>query len=248
MPPHPPTQQRDTDLAIEATELTRTFGSVTALDRLSIAVDHGELYGLLGPNGAGKSTTINILTGQLEPDSGTATVMGIDPITHPVRVRQEIGVLPEGARPPSFLTPREYMEFIADIRGLDDPDTRLDTWATRLDFEHVIDTYCADLSQGERQKVMLAGAFCHEPALVFIDEPLTNLDPMMQEEIKQFLASYRDSGNAIVLCTHFVETAADLCTRVGFVADGRLRDTVRPEEIGDSLLDRFKASVHPETE
>ncbi|MFB6104858.1 MAG: ABC transporter ATP-binding protein [Halobacteriaceae archaeon] len=229
--------------AIQATDLTKRFGTVTALDGLSVTIDEGELFGLLGPNGAGKSTTINILTGQLVPDAGTASVLGIDPVAHPVAVREAVGILPEGARPPSFLTPREYMAFIADVRGLDDPEDRLATWADRLDFEHVVDTYCADLSQGERQKVMLAAAFCHEPDLVFIDEPLTNLDPMMQEEIKSFLAGYRDSGNAIVLSTHFVETAADLCTRVGFVADGRLVETVGPETIEASLLDRFIATV-----
>ena len=121
---------------------------------------------------------------------------------------------------------------------------RVDRWAERLEFAHKLDTLCTDLSQGERQKVLLTQAFVHEPAVVFIDEPLTNLDPIMQERVKEFFETYRSAGNTLFLSTHFVETAAEVCTQVGIINRGRLLEELRPRGMdGDALLDRFFASV-----
>ena len=121
---------------------------------------------------------------------------------------------------------------------------RVDRWAERLEFAHEIDTLCTDLSQGERQKVLLTQAFVHEPEVVFIDEPLTNLDPIMQERVKEFFGTYRSAGNTLFLSTHFVETAAEVCTQVGIINRGRLLEELRPRGMdGDALLDRFFVSV-----
>ena len=232
--------------AIQTRELSKRYGEVTALDSLSLTVDDGECYGFLGPNGAGKSTTINVLTGQLVPDSGSVRVAEVDPVEAPVEVRRHVGVLPESGRPPSFLTVREYFEFAAATRELDDAalETRVDRWAERLEFAHKLDTLCTDLSQGERQKVLIAQAFLHEPRVVFIDEPLTNLDPIMQERVKRFFETYREAGNTLFLSTHFVETAAEVCTQVGIINRGRLLEEIRPRGMdGDALLDRFFESV-----
>jgi ABC-2 type transport system ATP-binding protein len=233
--------------AIETTDLAKHYGDVVALDDLSLTVDRGELYGFLGPNGAGKSTTINVLTGQLRPDGGTARVVGIDPVERPVEAREAIGILPENGRPPSFLTIREYFDFVAAARGMEEATVteRVEEWADRFEFGHKLDTLCTDLSQGERQKVLLAQAFLHEPELVFIDEPLTNLDPIMQERAKRFFTDYRDRGNTVFLSTHFVSTAEEVCTRVGIVNRGRLLTEVDPRDLGDdeSLLDRFFETV-----
>ena len=232
--------------AIQTRELSKRYGDVVALDSLSLTVEDGECYGFLGPNGAGKSTTINILTGQLRPDGGTARVAGVDPVETPVEARRHVGILPESGRPPSFLTVREYFEFAATARGLEESTMteRVDRWAERLEFAHKLDTLCTDLSQGERQKVLLTQAFVHEPAVVFIDEPLTNLDPIMQERVKEFFETYRSAGNTLFLSTHFVETAAEVCTQVGIINRGRLLEELRPRGMdGDALLDRFFASV-----
>jgi ABC-2 type transport system ATP-binding protein len=230
--------------AIQTTDLAKRYGDVSALDGLSLSVGRGELYGFLGPNGAGKSTTINILTGQLRPDEGTASVLGIDPVANPVEARGAIGVLPENGRPPSFLTVREYFEFVATARDLEDIDARVREWADRLEFAHKLDTLGADLSQGERQKVMITAAFVHEPELVFIDEPLTNLDPIMQERAKRFFREYREDGNTIFLSTHFIGTAEEVCTKVGVVNRGRLLAETDPRTLDEeSLLDRFFAVV-----
>jgi ABC-2 type transport system ATP-binding protein len=233
--------------AIRTDGLAKRYGDVTALDDLSLTVPRGELYGFLGPNGAGKSTTINILTGQLVPDEGSARVVGIDPVTEPVRARGAVGILPENGRPPSFLTVREYFDFVAATRDLDDDAVgpRVDAWADRLEFEHKLDTLCTDLSQGERQKVLITQAFLHEPDVVFIDEPLTNLDPIMQERTKRFFREYRADGNTLFLSTHFIGTAEEVCTKVGIINRGRLLAELDPRELdeGESLLDRFFAAV-----
>jgi len=233
--------------AVRTEGLAKHYGDVTALDDLSLAVPRGELFGFLGPNGAGKSTTINILTGQLVPDEGTAEVVGIDPVAEPVRAREAVGILPENGRPPSFLTVREYFEFVAATRDLDDATVgpRVDAWADRLEFEHKLDTLCTDLSQGERQKVLITQAFLHEPEVVFIDEPLTNLDPIMQERVKRFFREYRRDGNTLFLSTHFIGTAEEVCTKVGIINRGRLLAEIDPRELDteESLLDRFFAAV-----
>ena len=229
--------------AIQIQGLTRAYGDVTAVDDLSLTVAEGELFGLLGPNGAGKTTTMEVLTGQVAPDGGEVTVLGVDPVERPVEVRDRVGVLPEKESPPSFMTPREYFDFVGAIRGMadDEVDERIETWADRLAFSEKLDTMATDLSRGQQQKVMIAGAFFHDPALVFIDEPLANLDPIIQERVKRFLRDYRDAGNTVVITTHDVDVAAELCTRVGVAYGGELVADVRPSELaaGETLLDVF---------
>jgi len=230
--------------AVTTEALTKRYGDATALAGLSLSVPEGACYGLLGPNGSGKTTTIEILTGQREPTSGTASVLGVDPVAEPIAVRRRIGVLPEREDPPSFLSPREYLRFVADVRDLDDPGDRIATWARRFEFEGVLDSLSGDLSEGERQRVMLAAAFVHEPELVFIDEPLVNLDPLLQETVKDHLADYCERGNTLFLSTHFVPVAADLCTEVGIVVEGRLAAEPDPAALdGDTLLETFSAEV-----
>lgn len=232
--------------AIETEELTKTYGDLVALDALSLSVPEGELFGLLGPNGSGKTTTIEILTGQSVPTSGTARVLGRDPVADPLAVREAVGILPEREDPPSFLTPREYLRFVADVRGFD-PGPRIAEWADRLGFRETLDTLSTDLSEGERQRVMLAQAFIHEPDLVFIDEPLVNLDPIMQAEVRDHMRDYCERGNTLFLSTHFLEVAADLCTAVGIVRDGELVAERDPRELAghEELLDYFRQEVAP---
>ncbi len=233
--------------AIRTQSVQKSYGDLEALSGLSLSVDEGELFGLLGPNGAGKSTTIEILTGQLRPDAGDVSVLGTDPTTNPAETRRRVGILPERESPPSFLTPREYFEFVSTVRDIDDEtrERRVEEWADRLSFAEQLDTLATDLSRGQQQKVMIAGAFLHEPDLVFIDEPLANLDPIVQERTKRFFESYAADGNTLFFSTHHVEVAEDICTRVGIVSGGELiaeRDPRALDE-GSSLLDAFLENV-----
>lgn len=231
--------------AVETDGLTKEYGDLTALDGLTLEVEIGELFGLLGPNGAGKSSTIEILTGQTKPTSGTARVMGVDPVENPVEARSRMGVLPEREDPPSFLTPREYFDFVGDVRGVE-LDGRIDEWAERLGFDDKLDSISMDLSRGQKQKVMFAQAFVHEPELVFIDEPLTNLDPVVQERVKEFIVEYNEAGNTVFLSTHDIKVAEEICTRVGIIQNGRLvaeRDVEEVKDEGSSLIDEFLDEV-----
>jgi ABC-2 type transport system ATP-binding protein len=233
--------------AIRTDGLRKSYGDVRALSALSLTVDDGELFGFLGPNGAGKTTTIRVLTGQLVPDAGSVDVLGVDPVADPIEVRRRVGVLPEQESPPSFMTPREYFSFVGEVRDIDPAVVRerTDEWADRLLYSEQLDTLNTDLSRGQQQKVMITQAFLHEPDLVFIDEPLANLDPIVQERAKRYFEAYRDAGNTLFLSTHHIEVAEELCSRVGIVNDGELvaeRDPAALDD-GESLLDAFLESV-----
>ena len=232
--------------AIEASGLTKTYGDVRAVDGLSLSVERGELFGFLGPNGAGKTTTIELLTGQTRPDDGRAEVLGADPAADPLGVRERVGILPERHAPPSYLTPREFFEFVARVRDLDDDAVaeRAAEWAERLGFASKLDTLAADLSRGQQQKVMVTQSFLHDPEAVFIDEPLANLDPLVQERVKRALAEHTEAGNAALLSTHNIEVAAELCDRVGIVTDGEMVTTRQMDGAGaESLMDTFLEAV-----
>lgn len=230
--------------AIRADGLEKRYGDVAALDGLSVTVDEGELFGFLGPNGAGKTTTLRVLTGQLRPDAGSAEVLGVDPVAEPVEVRRRVGILPEEGSPPSFLTPREYLSFVGRVREMDADVVaeRTEAWADRLGFTGKLDTLATDLSRGQGQKTMFAAAFLHEPDLVFIDEPLANLDPIVQERVKRFLTDYAGE-NTVFVSTHNIEVAEELCSRVGIVADGRVVAERETATLDGSLLDAFLDEV-----
>lgn len=228
--------------AIDTEGLSKSFGEIEAVKDLDLEIEEGELYGFIGPNGAGKSTTINILTGQLSADSGSAEVLGVDPQKHPRTAREKIGILPEREDPPSFLTPREYFQFVGEVRNVEVAD-KVEEWAERLKFKEKLDTINMDLSKGEKQKVMITQAFIHEPELVFIDEPLTNLDPIVQENVKAFFKDYQESGNTIFLSTHVLSLAQETCTRIGVLDQGELigeHDMDEVDELAEEFLDEVK--------
>jgi ABC-2 type transport system ATP-binding protein len=194
---------------------------------------------------------MQLLTGQLTPDSGSLNVMGVDPVADPTGVRDRIGILPEQESPPSFMTPREYFHFVGSVRGLPEQtvDERIEDWAARLGFSDQLDTLATDLSRGQQQKVMITAAFIHEPDAVFIDEPLANLDPIVQERVKEFLRAYQERGNTLLITTHDVDVAAELCSRVAIMYAGDIAGDVRPGELpaNETLLDVFLDRVDDTT-
>jgi len=210
------------EFVIEAEGLRRSFGSVRALDGINLRIRKGELFGLLGPNGAGKTTMIKVLTGQLKPGSGKATVLGIDAAEDPVGVRRACGIVPEQETPPSFLSAEEYLHFVAAIRRLGSPEKEIGFWFDYLGFGDQRGVLCKDLSRGTRQKLMLAQAFIHKPMVAFIDEPIVNLDPIMQKRIKDYFKAYVSKGGTIFLSTHVLEIAEEICTRIGIIDRGRM--------------------------
>jgi len=207
---------------IEMKNLTKNFGELKAVNNLSFSIKEGELFGLLGPNGSGKTTTVKLLTGQIKPTKGNATVLGINVLKDPVKVRELVGIIPEQETPPSFLTSEEYLHFVGKIRNLDKIEERSNNWFEFLEFEDQKNVLCKDLSRGTRQKLMFAQAFLHEPKIAFIDEPLINLDPIIQRKVKDYLQDFVKNGGTLFFSTHVLEIAEEICTRIGIINKGAL--------------------------
>ena len=218
---------------IKASDVSKKYPDFE-LKNIDFEVNEGEIVGVLGPNGAGKSTFMEILTGQTERDSGEVEVLGLDPEEDSVNLRAKIGVLPEREDPPSFLTGREYLDFVSDIR-----EEVMDwEFPERMNLDdHLLDQQTRELSKGERQKLMVIQAFFHEPELVFIDEPLINLDPLIQEEVKDVFREHRERGGSMVLSTHLVSLAEELCDRVLFLKDGEvIEEVTEPENLKEQFI------------
>jgi len=213
-------------------KLVRRFGDVVAVDGVTFSVSKGEVFGLLGPNGAGKSTLLKLLTGQLDATSGSCTVLGADPSKDPPAVKRGIGIVPEIESPPSFLTGREYLHFIGLIRDIKDIKERTEVWIERLDMKEVATVPCKDLSKGTKQKLMVAAAFIHEPPLVFLDEPFSGLDPRYQKLVREYIAGYLEKGGTVFMCTHILEIAEKMCTRIAIIDRGRIAAMGAPAKIG----------------
>jgi ABC-2 type transport system ATP-binding protein len=216
--------------SVKVENLSKSFGEVKALKSISFDVEEGKRIAFLGPNGAGKSTTVEILTGQQSRDSGNIEVLGLDPEEKSVELREKLGLLPERENPPSFLTGNEYLDFVSDIRK---KDIDKQNWVERLRLEGTMDELTRDLSKGERQKLLVAQAFFHNPELVFIDEPMINLDPVIQEEVKNI---FREFEGTLFLCTHNVELAEEICERAVFIENGRV---IEEHENTDNLKQKF---------
>ena len=226
---------------IKTSNLTKTYGELTAVDSVSLSVEKGSLFGLLGPNGSGKTTMIKMLTGQIKASSGSAGVLGHDPLSDGIKVRESVGIIPEQETPPSFLTSSEYLSFVAKIRNIEGIEEKADWWFDYLDFADKKDVLCKDLSRGTRQKLMFAQAFLHEPKLALIDEPLINLDPVMQRKVKNFLRDYVKDGNTIFLSTHILEIAEEICSDFAVLHKGKLLYTGKAGELKEKgiKLDDF---------
>ena len=236
--------------AISTRELTKNYGKVGALTGLTIDVEAGESFCLLGPNGAGKSTTISLLTGSVEPTSGSASVMGIDIAKDPIGIKKAVGIVPEMEYPPSFLTVREYLDLVCSVRKVSDPGPKIKKWIEFFDLVSKEDVLCKDLSKGTKKKVIVSAALVHEPKLLFLDEPFLDLDPIVQHNMKDFLKSYVKEGGTIFLSTHILEIAEKLCDRAGILYNGRLIASGKVSELKksqESLEDVFMRLVKEES-
>ncbi len=231
---------------IEATDVVMDFGGMKALDRVSIKVETGDFYGFFGPNGAGKTTLIRIMTGQLEPTSGSVRVLDVDVVKEPLRVKELVGIVPEVESPPTYLTAYEYMYFVGKVRGIDSLDDRIDKWLTFFDLEGKKGTICKDMSKGMRQKLMLASAFIHEPKLLFLDEPFINLDPIYQKLLREYLEEYVAKGGTVFMASHILEISERLCNKLAIVNLGKVALQGRKEDLvqgGEDLERVFMRAI-----
>jgi ABC-2 type transport system ATP-binding protein len=231
---------------LEAKDIVKEFGGMKALDRVTISVDKGDFFGFFGPNGAGKSTLIRILTGQLEPTSGSVDVLGVDVMKEPLRVKELIGIVPEVESPPSYLTGYEYLYFVGRVRKLDNLEDKIEKWLSFFDLESKKGTICKDMSKGMRQKIMLASAFIHEPSLLFMDEPFINLDPIYQRILREYLQEYIAKGGTVFMASHILEISERLCNRLAIVNLGKIVAQGNLDELlkgGENLERLFMRAV-----
>lgn len=224
--------------AITVNRISKQFGALKVLEDVCFSVEKGDFFGLFGPNGSGKTTLLKIITGQIPPDSGQAWTLGV-PHHDAVAVKFLVGIVPEAETPPTFLTARETLELTCRIRGVDDLD-RVDWWLTWFDLEEEHDILCKDLSKGQRQKVMLAAAFIHEPSVLLLDEPFINLDPIYQRKVRQYLREIVVAGRTVFMCTHILEIAERLCTQIAIINRGQIISHGTLEELRDGTEERLE--------
>ena len=212
------------DPGIVVDALVKTFGSKTAVAGLSFSVGAGEIYGLLGPNGAGKTTTLRVLAGILTPTAGRATVAGLDVAAHPLEVRRRLGFLTNTTGLYARLTGRELLDYFARLYGMSPAaaDARIATLIRALDLAPFFGRRCEALSTGERQRLSIARAVLHDPAVLILDEPTAGLDVLASRFLRAFVRAERDRGKAVVFSTHYLAEAELLCDRIGLLHHGGL--------------------------
>ncbi|HET6432233.1 ABC transporter ATP-binding protein [Dyella sp.] len=217
---------------IETEQLTRRYGRFTAVDALSIRAEPGQVLGLLGPNGAGKTTAMRMIAGFLAPSSGTARVCGHDVRTAPMEAKRALGYLPEGAPGYGEMTVREFLIFIARMRGLrrETAVRRFEDTIARLQLEDVLDQCIDTLSKGLRRRVGLAQAILHDPPVLMLDEPTDGLDPNQKHAVRQLIDAMARE-RTILVSTHLLEEVHALCNRVVIIARGRLLADATPAEL-----------------
>ena len=213
----------DEELLVDVKGVHRRFGPVVALHGISFSLHRGEVLGLLGPNGAGKSTTMQILSGALAPSSGSVAVLGHDLVWQPCEAKRHLGYLPES--PPLYdeFTVQEYLTFCARIRGLPrrETATAVDTAKDRCGLTATGGRLIGNLSRGFRQRVGIAQAIIHKPAVVILDEPTAGLDPIQILEIRSLI---RELGNnhSVIVSTHILPEVLEICSRVLIINEGAL--------------------------
>jgi ABC-2 type transport system ATP-binding protein len=209
---------------IRTVDLTKKYGQLTAVDRLTLAIRPGEIFGFLGPNGAGKTTTIKMLVGLLAPTSGKAEVCGVDVGEDPVRAKSLLGFVPDTPDIYEKLTARELLEFVAELRKMDRERAaaRAQELLALFELEDRQDELLGGYSHGMKQKVCIACALLGEPRALFLDEPTVGLDPRSARLVKDVLRRIADAGGAVFLSTHVLEIAERMCDRVGIIQKGRL--------------------------
>jgi ABC-2 type transport system ATP-binding protein len=221
------------DAAIMIEGLTKRFEDVTALDDLSFEVRRGELFGLLGPNGAGKTTTINILCGLLEPTGGRAYVGGHDVQREPGRVRGLIGVCPQDTAVYPFLTGRENVELFGSLHAIPWESLRKKTeeLLEKMGLTEDADRQAGKYSGGMRRRINLVMGLVHDPEIAFLDEPTVGMDPQSRRAVWDFIRELKGQGKTVILTTHYMEEAEELCDRVGIIDHGRLIALGPPGEL-----------------
>jgi ABC-2 type transport system ATP-binding protein len=216
---------------VEVKSAVKAWGKIKALKKVDLTVRRGEIFGLIGPNGAGKSTLMKALMGSVKLNDGTIRVLGLNPNAEDLRIKAYTGFVPESESPPSFLTLSEFLDFVLHSRGMGSSDEKKKQWTKFFDLEGYESTIAKNMSKGTRQKLMLSSAFIHEPPLLLLDEPFINLDPIYQRKVKDYLKEYTDDGGTVLISTHILTLAEELCDTVSIINKGEILQTNKKDNL-----------------
>lgn len=210
---------------IELANVSKSYGGpVKAVDSVDLTIRNGEVFGFIGPNGAGKTTAIKLITGILNPDSGTITLNGVDIGSSPIEAKKQFGFVPDS--PDMFLRLKgiEYLNFMADIYGIstEDRKKRIQTLSERFDISKALGDQIQSYSHGMRQKIVIIGVLIHEPSIWILDEPMTGLDPKSSFILKEMMREHAEKGNTVFFSTHILEVAEKICDRVAVINKGKI--------------------------
>ena len=232
------------DKLINAKNLKKSFDQFIAVDKINLQVDRGEVVGFLGPNGAGKSTTMKMLTGFLEPDDGEIFINGIDLKSNPLKAKEYIGYLPEGAPSYSDMIVSDFLSFIGKMRGLSDKrlSNRLEEMADQINLKEMWDRPVETLSKGFKRRVGIAQALIHDPDILILDEPTDGLDPNQKHEMRNLIKKI-SKNKAIVISTHILEEVEAVCSRAIIIANGKLLANDTPQNLENKYLNKNTLSI-----
>jgi len=231
-----------TEPVIEIRDLVHRYGETEVLRGVNLSVQPGEIVGYLGPNGAGKSTTMKVLTGQMEPTSGSIEVAGRDVLREPLEIRRRIAYVPETAPLFEVLSAREHLDLVASLRGLDAAaaSRRAEGLLDCLGLAEVAHRPLWTFSRGMKQRVALASAFLHEPEVVLLDEPLYGLDVQTVLLVKEVVRQLAAEGVAVVYCSHLLEVVEQLATRAVILSGGLVVADLSPEDLRGGALGKHQ--------
>jgi ABC-2 type transport system ATP-binding protein len=209
---------------IRLTNLTKRYGSFTAVDGIDLEVPSGELFGFLGPNGAGKTTTLRMIAGILKPTSGMVQIGGDDLERKPRKAKTRMGFIPDRPFVYDKLTGAEFLRFVAALYGQEGPviERRMDELLKLFDLAPWKDELTESYSHGMRQKLIISSALIHQPEVIVVDEPMVGLDPKSARLLKDLFKEFTSRGGTILMSTHTLEVAEDMCDRIGIIQGGKI--------------------------
>jgi len=219
--------------ALQVNDVTKSFGGLMAVKSVSFDVDSGQVLGLLGPNGSGKSTLMKIIVGIMKPDGGSILVQGVNVAEDPIKVKRMVGFVPESPRLYEFLTGNEYLDFVADVHGLEGSvkQERITEFLKALDLEGRENELIHGYSQGMKQKLAIIAGLLHRPQILVLDEPLNALDPRSARITKDLIHKLRDDGIPTIFSTHVLEIADAICDRIVIMYEGKVLEQGTSKEL-----------------
>lgn len=242
--------------AIQVNGLTKFWGKIKAVDRVSFQVEDGDVFGFLGPNGAGKTTTIKMLVGLTKPTDGSATVAGYDVVKEPTMVKKRIGVVSETSNLYDELTVYENLRFVSKLYHVPSRlrDTRIKEQLDTFNLSDYRGRPFGKLSKGLKRRTVLSAALLHDPEILFLDEPTSGLDVMSSRNLRQLISELAERGVTIFLTTHYIEEAGQLCDLIALIVKGKIIEAGSPEALRSRVQDvplleiRFEPEIKIEEE